>query len=84
MAAVSDDWVDDHLDLIVALRSLPRRQSEVLALHHMLGYTLTETAEILQIDKLTVKTHLYRALARLRQQGHQTQPEPTELGGRIR
>ena len=72
LASVTDEWVEEHVDLITALRSLPRRQVEVIILHFYGGYTLRETAEILEVAEGTVKTHLDRGLKSLRQ--HQGVP----------
>jgi RNA polymerase sigma-70 factor (ECF subfamily) len=77
LAAADDEWVDDHIDLIVALRSLPRRQCEVIGLHFFGGYTLAETAAIIGIKEGTAKQHLHRGLARLRQ--HHSNPPVAEL-----
>ena len=56
-----------------ALRSLPRRQAETLALHYLEDLPVIEIAEILGIAEGTVKAHLHRgrvALAeRLEQEG---------------
>src|SRR5215831_11626646 len=60
IAAATDDWVNDHLDVVRALRSLPRRQCEVVALHYLADYTIAETAQILGISEGTTKTHLRR------------------------
>ena len=67
VAAALDTWVEDHIDLVSALRSLPRRQCEVIGLHFLGGYTLHETAEILDVTDGTVKKHLNRGLETLRQ-----------------
>lgn len=67
VAAAGDMWIEVHLDLIVGMRSLPSRQGEVIGLHYFGGYTLAETAEILDIKVGTVKKHLSRGLERLRQ-----------------
>lgn len=67
VAAASDVWIEDHLDLIAGMRSLPNRQSEVIGLHYFGGYTLAETADILDIQVGTVKKHLARGLDSLRQ-----------------
>jgi len=61
-----DPHVDLRLDLQQALRSLPRRQREVLALRYLGDFTEQATAEALGIDVGTVKTHASRGLARLR------------------
>jgi RNA polymerase sigma-70 factor (ECF subfamily) len=66
-AAASDVWIEDHIDLIAAMRSLPSRQCEVIGLHYFGGYTIAETAEILDIEVGTAKKHLNRGLERLRQ-----------------
>jgi RNA polymerase sigma factor (sigma-70 family) len=70
LAAADDKWIDDHIDLVAAIRSLPRRQCEVISLHYLVGYTLTETAQILGIAESTVKTHAYRGLSFLQQHHH--------------
>jgi RNA polymerase sigma factor (sigma-70 family) len=80
IAAAQDEWVADHLDLITGMRSLPRRQCDVIALHHFGGYSIRETAQILEIKVATVKTHLYRGLQALRQ--HQGAPAAAGLTGR--
>lgn len=68
LATAADGWVEDHLDLITRLRSLPRRQCEVLGLHYLGQYTLVETAQILGIEEGTAKSHLNRGLHNLRTQ----------------
>ncbi|HET7015986.1 MAG TPA: sigma-70 family RNA polymerase sigma factor [Streptosporangiaceae bacterium] len=67
VAAAHDDWIANHLDLIAAMRSLPRRQCEVIGLHYLGGYTVAETASILELTAGTVKNHLNRGLETLRQ-----------------
>lgn len=67
VAAAGDTWIEDHLDLIAGMRSLPSRQCEVIGLHYFGGYTLAETAEILDIQVGTAKKHLSRGLESLRQ-----------------
>lgn len=59
--------MEDHLDLIAGMRSLPNRQCEVIGLHYFGGYTLAETADILDISIGTAKKHLNRGLESLRQ-----------------
>jgi RNA polymerase sigma factor (sigma-70 family) len=66
IAAVNDEWVEDHIDLVAAMRRLPRRQGEVIGLHYFDGYTIVETAQILGVGEGTVKKHLYRARENLR------------------
>jgi RNA polymerase sigma-70 factor (ECF subfamily) len=76
IAAVTDVWVENHVDLIAAMRDLPRRQCEVILLHFFGGYTLNETAQILDVAEGTVKTHLDRGLKALRQhEGAPTHPK---------
>jgi RNA polymerase sigma-70 factor (sigma-E family) len=56
---------DDHAAVLAALRSLPERQREVLALRYYLELSEAEIAETLGIAPGTVKTHAQRALAAL-------------------
>ena len=49
-----------------ALRQLSPRHSEVVALHHLLGYSVSEIASVLVISDSTVRTHLTRGRAELR------------------
>src|SRR5260370_419821 len=57
-AAGRDDWIEDNIDLISGMRSLPRRQCEVIGLHYLGGYTIPQAAEILRLKENTAKTHL--------------------------
>jgi RNA polymerase sigma factor (sigma-70 family) len=52
--------------LLAAVRSLPTRQREVIALRVLLELSADETAEVLSIEPGTVGTHLRRGLAALR------------------
>lgn len=57
----------DHVALIAALRTLPTRQREAIALHYLADMPLTEVAELQQVSVGTVKSRLSRgreALAR--------------------
>jgi RNA polymerase sigma factor (sigma-70 family) len=63
---VTSDWVADNLDLIAALRFLPRRQSEAIALKWLGDYTVKETAQLLGVTEGTVKKQLNRAIEKLR------------------
>lgn len=67
LAAVRDEWVEDHLDLIAGMRSLPRKQCEVIGLHYLGGYTIAETAQILGIPESTARSHKARGMENLRQ-----------------
>lgn len=51
--------------VLAALRSLPRRQREVLLLRYYLDLSERETAESLGISVGSVKTHAHRGLAAL-------------------
>jgi RNA polymerase sigma-70 factor (ECF subfamily) len=55
----------DNEQLWAAVRRLPRRQAQVVVLHHLEQYTTTEIAETLGISQPSVKTHLQRARATL-------------------
>jgi len=60
-----------------ALEQLTRRQREVFVLIHLEGFTVRETAEMLGRPDGTVKSHLHRALSRLRRElGDLREPEP--------
>lgn len=48
-------------DLRFALDALPEKQRLILTLHHMLGYSIDETAAILHLPQGTVKSRLSRA-----------------------
>jgi RNA polymerase sigma factor (sigma-70 family) len=67
LAAAMDDWVAAHLDIVAAIRSLPRRQGEVAALHGLAGYTFAEAGQILGIGEPTAKEHFRRARERLQE-----------------
>lgn len=49
-----------------ALRQLSPRHREVVALHHLLGYPVSEIAAVLVVSESTVRTHLTRGRAELR------------------
>jgi RNA polymerase sigma-70 factor (sigma-E family) len=57
---------DDHR-VLTALRSLPTRQREVLALRYYLDLSEAEIADTLDISAGAVKTHAHRGLATLAQ-----------------
>ena len=79
-AATTDEWVASNLDLVAALRLLPRRQAEVVAWRLLEECTVKETAEILGVSEGTVKTQLHRARGKL--QVLLNDPEMTGLAGR--
>lgn len=60
------DNVELRLDLQEALRALPRRQREVVALRFVADFSEQATAEALAIEIGTVKSHAARGLSRLR------------------
>jgi RNA polymerase sigma-70 factor (ECF subfamily) len=53
--------------LVTAMRSLPRRQREVLACRYVLELSIEETAALLDISDGSVKTHTHRGLKALHQ-----------------
>jgi RNA polymerase sigma factor (sigma-70 family) len=61
-----DPHIEQRLDLQAALRSLPRRQREVVALRYLADWSERETADALGLEIGTVKSHTARGLARLR------------------
>jgi RNA polymerase sigma-70 factor (ECF subfamily) len=63
--AGADSWVCDHLGVIRAVRSLPRRQAEVVGLHYLVGYSIADVARILGICAGTAGTQLDRGMASL-------------------
>lgn len=66
--------------IAVALGTLTRRQRECFVLVHLEGFTITETAELLRKPTGTVKSHLHRALTKLRDHLADLRPttDPTE------
>jgi RNA polymerase sigma-70 factor (ECF subfamily) len=52
-------------DFWVAVRLLPRRQAQVVALHYLLDLSVSDVAATLQMSEGTAKTHLSRARAGL-------------------
>lgn len=61
-----DPQVELRLDLQEALRALPRRQREVVALRFLGDFSEQATATALGLDVGTVKSHASRGLSRLR------------------
>jgi len=64
-AATSQDPAMDS-SLVAALRRLPVRQRQVVALRLLLDLDTATTAEMLGMSGSTVATHLHRAIAALR------------------
>ena len=58
---------DEHQRVLTALRALPRRQRDCLALHYLLELPVADIADTLGLSPNSVKTHLKRGLASLRQ-----------------
>jgi RNA polymerase sigma factor (sigma-70 family) len=56
----------DRVDLVRALRALPHRQREVVALRYLADRPEAEVAELLGCSAGTVKQHAHRGLAALR------------------
>jgi RNA polymerase sigma-70 factor (ECF subfamily) len=67
-AEVSEDpdAADRRLDLLRAIRSLPRTQREALVLVEWLGYTAEEAGPVLGIEPASVRGRLHRARESLR------------------
>lgn len=65
LAAATDEWSADHLDLLTAIRALPYSQSEVVALRYLGDFTVKETAHILALNKDAVRALLRQALENL-------------------
>ncbi len=57
---------EEHDVLLGALRSLPRRQRDCVALRYLLDLPVAEIATTLELSQNSVKTHLKRGLASLR------------------
>ncbi|MBB3090929.1 SigE family RNA polymerase sigma factor [Nocardioides albus] len=58
--------LDGRRDLIAAVRRLPKRQREVVALRYILDLDTATTSAVLEISPGTVSAHLHHALATLR------------------
>ncbi len=56
---------EEHREVIVAVRRLPRRQQEVLVLRYWSGLSEAEIAATLGVSRGTVKTCASRAMAKL-------------------
>jgi len=70
VAASTDpgEGVADRLALAAALRSLPRRQRDVVILRCLDDRSERDVAEALGVSVGAVKTHFHRGLARLREE----------------
>lgn len=56
---------EGSLDVRAAIRRLPPRQQQAVALHYLLDLPVADTASAMGCDEATVKTHLARARATL-------------------
>lgn len=56
-----EDGIAVRAALVAVLRSLPKRQREVIVMRYLLGYSESATCEALGISLATVRTHLARA-----------------------
>ena len=63
---LGEDSLVLRLVLTAALRDLPKRQREAIALHYLADLTDAEVAEALDVSVGTVKTHIHRGLQSLR------------------
>jgi RNA polymerase sigma-70 factor (ECF subfamily) len=55
-----DGDIDGRVDLLQALRQLPARQREVIALHHLADLSVEQVADMLALPTGTVKAQLSR------------------------
>jgi RNA polymerase sigma-70 factor (ECF subfamily) len=69
---------EDRLAVVEAIRALPSRQQEAVALHYLLDMTVAETATAMGVDEGTVKTHLSRAREALARALAEPANDPTE------
>ena len=53
--------------LVAVMRTLARRQRQVLACRYVLELSVAETAQLLQISEGSVKAHAHRGLRTLQQ-----------------
>ena len=61
-------WTEPaQLDVLEAVRALPKAYREVIYLHFYEGYTAPEIARILRKNPNTIYTHLFRAKAMLKE-----------------
>jgi RNA polymerase sigma-70 factor (ECF subfamily) len=56
----------DVAELLMAVATLPQEQREALVLHHVLGFSLREVAEIVGAPEGTVASRLARGVAQVR------------------
>lgn len=61
-----EDVATERVALAAAIRALPRRQREIVALRHLAGMSEAEVAGALGLAPGTVKSHGHRAMTTLR------------------
>ena len=83
-ADAADAGLVERLDLQRALRSLPRRQREAVALRHLGDLSEQQTAEALGCSVGAVKQHTHRGLAALRSALTATDTSTDRLGRSVR
>lgn len=59
-------WREDYSELYEAIRKLPEDTKICVTLYYLEGYSVKETAKILEVTESAVKNRLARARARLR------------------
>jgi DNA-directed RNA polymerase specialized sigma24 family protein len=57
----------ERIDVREALRALPQRTRAAVALHHLAGLSVRETADALGVSENTIKTQLKSGLETLRE-----------------
>jgi RNA polymerase sigma-70 factor (ECF subfamily) len=67
LVAPQDAWIEERIDLIIALRSLRPRQRDVVALFYFGDQSVQDIAAIMNVTVGCVKQHLHRGLAHLRE-----------------
>ena len=59
-------WTEDYSELYEAIRKLPEDTKICVTLYYLEGYSVKETAKILEVTESAVKNRLARARAKLR------------------
>lgn len=59
-------WREDYSELYEAIRKLPEETRICVTLYYLEGYSVKETAKILEVTESAVKNRLARARAKLR------------------
>lgn len=59
-------WTEDYSDLYEALSRLPKETRICVTLYYLEGYSIKETAKMLEMTESAVKNRLSRARAKLR------------------